>query len=113
MVKRAWSKGEPRSGGISFYPQVTQQDCPTVIALLAEKNRIRDAAREYLESLMEEQLNTILEKRPQQWFSDLRSPAFILLHVITHTFHHKGQLVAMLRALGYPAPDTDMQRDAG
>jgi uncharacterized damage-inducible protein DinB len=34
----------------------------------------------------------------------------ILLHVITHTFHHKGQVVAMLRVLGHPAPDTDLQR---
>lgn len=40
----------------------------------------------------------------------LRSPAFILLHVITHAFHHKGQVVAMLRILGYPAPDTDLQQ---
>jgi uncharacterized damage-inducible protein DinB len=41
---------------------------------------------------------------------ELKSPAFILLHVVTHTFHHKGQVVAMLRTLGYPAPDTDLQR---
>src|SRR5689334_16537142 len=38
---------------------------------------------------------------------ELRSPAFILLHVITHAFHHKGQVVAMLRIHGYSAPDTD------
>jgi uncharacterized damage-inducible protein DinB len=41
---------------------------------------------------------------------ELRSPAFIVLHVKTHTFHHKGQIVAMLRILGYPAPDTDLQQ---
>ena len=28
--------------------------------------------------------------------------------VITHAFHHKGQVVAMLRILGYPAPDKRM-----
>jgi len=33
-----------------------------------------------------------------------------VLHVITHAFHHKGQIVAMLRILGYPAPDTDLQQ---
>jgi hypothetical protein len=40
---------------------------------------------------------------------ELRSPVFIVLHVKTHTFHHKVQIVAMLRILGYPAPDTDLQ----
>jgi uncharacterized damage-inducible protein DinB len=43
------------------------------------------------------------------WGGELRSPAFIVLHVITHAFHHKGQIVAMLRIQGYPAPDTDLQ----
>ena len=63
----------------------------------------------YLEGLTEEQLNTTLAERPVDWGGELRSPAFILLHVITHAFHHKGQVVAMLRILGYPAPDTDLQ----
>jgi len=28
---------------------------------------------------------------------------------LARQFHHKGQIVAMLRILGYPAPDTDLQ----
>jgi uncharacterized damage-inducible protein DinB len=64
----------------------------------------------YLDSIGERQLNTELEKYPEGWIGPHRSPAFILLHVITHGFHHKGQIVAMLRLLGYPAPDTDLQR---
>jgi uncharacterized damage-inducible protein DinB len=86
-----------------------EEDCPTMIALLAARDRVREATRTYLRSLSEEQLNTTLAKRPVDWGGELRSPAFILLHVITHAFHHKGQIVAMLRILGYPAPDTDLQ----
>ena len=52
----------------------------------------------------------MLERYHEEWTTPHRTPAFILLHVITHGFHHKGQIVAMLRLLGYPAPDTDMQR---
>jgi uncharacterized damage-inducible protein DinB len=52
----------------------------------------------------------VLTTRPVDWGGELRSPAFIVLHVITHAFHHKGQIVAMLRILGYPAPDTDLQQ---
>lgn len=85
------------------------EDCPTMAALRASTDRIREATRTYLENLTEERLNTNIEERPADWAYELRSPAFILLHVITHTFHHKGQVVAMLRILGYPAPDTDLQ----
>jgi len=87
-----------------------EEDCPTMTALMAAKSRLRDATRIYIDNLSEAQLNTTLVNRPEVWFGELCSPAFILLHVITHTFHHKGQVVAMLRALGDPAPDTDLQR---
>ena len=87
-----------------------EEDCPTVAALQAAKDRIRDATKVYVEGLTEKGLNTTLAKRPEDWGGELRSPAFILLHVITHAFHHKGQVVAMLRILGYPAPDTDLQQ---
>lgn len=86
-----------------------EEDCRTMEALLAAKARIQEATRTYLGNLTEEQLNTTIAERPADWGGELRSPAFILLHVITHAFHHKGQVVAMLRSLGYPAPDTDLQ----
>jgi uncharacterized damage-inducible protein DinB len=85
------------------------EECPTMPALRASKDRIREATGTYLGKLREEQLNTTLAARPADWGGELRTPAFILLHVITHAFHHKGQIVAMLRILGYPAPDTDLQ----
>lgn len=92
------------------FPGWFAEDCPTIEALRSQKSRIRDATRSYLDTIGEAQLNTVLTKRPEGWHGALRSPAFILLHVITHTFHHKGQIVAMLRILGHPAPDTDLQR---
>src|SRR5262245_4170321 len=70
----------------------SEEQAPTIEALLAHKSRILAATRAYLDRLSEEQLNTSLAKRPEGWFGELRSPAFILLHVITHTFHHKGQV---------------------
>ena len=87
----------------------SEEDCPTMADLRAAKERLRRATQTYLGGLTEEQLNTPLAERPVDWGGELRSPAFILLHVITHAFHHKGQLVAMLRIHGYPAPDTDLQ----
>jgi len=87
-----------------------EKDCLTMPAMLAAKGRISQATRAYLNDLSEDQLNSMLAKRPSDWGGELRSPAFILLHVITHAFHHKGQIVAMLRIVGYPVPDTDLQQ---
>jgi uncharacterized damage-inducible protein DinB len=55
-------------------------------------------------------VNAELHAVPPNWVGPPRSPAFILHHVCTHAFHHKGQIVAMFRILGHPAPDTDLQR---
>lgn len=86
-----------------------EKDVPTIATMQAARQRVSEETRKYLNSLSEEQLNTTLASRPEGWGGELRSPAFILLHVITHAFHHKGQVVAMARILGYPAPDTDFQ----
>ena len=74
------------------------------------KRTVMGTTLAYLDSLSEGQLNTEMW-RPDEWAGPARAPAFILLHIVTHAFHHKGQVVAMLRLLGYPAPDTDMQRE--
>ncbi|UYZ63404.1 DinB family protein [Hymenobacter weizhouensis] len=38
------------------------------------------------------------------------TPLELFTHVITHEFHHKGQLLSMARQLGYPPVDTDVIR---
>ena len=93
-----------------IFPGWHEEDCPTMAHLVSAKDRIRDGTRAYVDNLTEEQLNTTLSTLPVDWGGELRSPAFILLHVITHAFHHKGQVVGMVRILGYPAPDTDLQQ---
>jgi uncharacterized damage-inducible protein DinB len=36
------------------------------------------------------------------------TPGKLLMHTITHEFHHKGQIVAMARHMGYEPPSTDV-----
>ncbi|MDB4905135.1 MAG: DinB family protein [Mucilaginibacter sp.] len=38
------------------------------------------------------------------------TPLQLFTHVITHEFHHKGQIMSMCRLLGYTPPDTDVIR---
>lgn len=37
-----------------------------------------------------------------------KTPQQLLIHSSTHEFHHKGQIVAMLRLLGYTPKNTDI-----
>jgi uncharacterized damage-inducible protein DinB len=82
----------------------------SVEAIRNFQTEVKAATITYLDALPESKLYSPLERYPETWIGPPRSPAYILLHVITHGFHHKGQLVAMLRLLGHPAPDTDIQR---
>ncbi|HVW12771.1 MAG TPA: DinB family protein [Mucilaginibacter sp.] len=43
-------------------------------------------------------------------FSMTLSPLQLYTHVITHEFHHKGQILTMSRLLGYTPADTDAIR---
>jgi uncharacterized damage-inducible protein DinB len=38
------------------------------------------------------------------------TPLQVFTHVLTHEFHHKGQIMSMCRLLGYTPPDTDVIR---
>ena len=85
-------------------------DCPAVAEARLLQRETSEQTLAYLSGLTDEQLNSDTELRFPSGDIAARTPAFILHHVLTHGFHHKGQIVAMCRALGHPAPDTDLSR---
>ena len=64
----------------------------------------------YLAGLTDQQISSNAELRYPDGDLAVRTPAFVIHHVLTHAFHHKGQIVAMCRVLGHPAPDTDLSQ---
>lgn len=88
------------------------EDFRDVMSLMAAKRTVANETAKYLDSLSEAELNRELAVKPKEWVGPLRSPAFILLHIVTHAFHHKGQMATMLRMLGHPIGDTDLQRES-
>jgi uncharacterized damage-inducible protein DinB len=36
------------------------------------------------------------------------SPAWVFMHLLTHEFHHRGQVAAMCRSLGSPATNLEL-----
>jgi len=105
-VETAWVSAL-RGAPISRLPAA---DHATLNSIIEAKHRVAKSSLSYLDGLSESELNTEVSALPKEWIGAPRSPAFILLHVLTHTFHHKGQMAAMLRLLDQPAPDTDLQR---
>jgi uncharacterized damage-inducible protein DinB len=85
-------------------------DFPIVADAIRLQQEVSGRTERYLESLTDQQLNTDTELLFSDGDSAVRTPALILHHVFTHAFHHKGQIVAMCRELGHPAPDTDLNR---
>jgi uncharacterized damage-inducible protein DinB len=58
----------------------------------------------------EGRLDTIVNGTTINGRSAQSTPLELFTHVITHEFHHKGQLLSMFRLLGHEPPDADVIR---
>jgi uncharacterized damage-inducible protein DinB len=83
---------------------------PTVSDARVLQSQARSRTLDYLASLTDHHLNVNAELRFADGEIAYSTPALILHHVLTHAFHHKGQIVAMCRILSLPAPDTDLNQ---
>lgn len=84
--------------------------CPTVADARLLQYEVRLQTLEFLAALTDQRLSSDTELRFPDGDIAIRTPALVLHHVLTHAFHHKGQIVAMCRLLGHPAPDTDLNQ---
>jgi len=83
---------------------------PTVSDARVLQREVRLKTLNYLSDLSEQDLNARIELHFSDGDTAIRTPALVLHHILTHSFHHKGQIVSMCRSLGYPAPDTDLNQ---
>lgn len=72
------------------------------------KKQVRAATLAYLDGLSPEALEQEVTMTFEDGRSLSRTPAEVLHHILTHAYHHKGQIAAMCRLLGHPTPDTDL-----
>jgi len=83
------------------------EDYHSVEAVRARWEEVAAETKRFLGTFTAEQLTEI---RPYQWRGEtmhLRAD-FVVLHILTHEFHHKGQLMMALRSLGYGVEETDL-----
>lgn len=85
-------------------------DFPSIADAVHFQQEISHRTLQYLASLSDQQLNSNTELHFPDGDRAVRTPALVLHHIMTHAFHHKGQIVAMCREVGHPAPDTDLNQ---
>jgi len=91
-----------------YSEEATLPDLPHLAAIEAFRERTAAATRSYLEQATEAELNT-----PRVMISDpgetrLLRPADVIMRVVTHIFHHQGQVLAMCRSIGKPNDTHDL-----
>ncbi len=106
-VYRFWLAENAMKEAVPSYEKESFTNIQRIYALFEQVNQIMDKFLEHFKDRMDEPLNisiTRLEKTIKA------SPMTIFTHVITHEFHHKGQILSMSRQLGYVPVDTDVIR---
>jgi uncharacterized damage-inducible protein DinB len=105
---RSWlgriAQGQP-------YPAQEPEAAPDVATLRALFQEIDGLVASFSAAIGEEEWQLTEDVAAAGRDRPLRlTPLELFMHVITHEFHHKGQVLTMSRQLGYQPADTDVIR---
>ncbi|MGI4869858.1 MAG: DinB family protein [Janthinobacterium lividum] len=104
---RHWLGIVGQQQAIEYYDPAEATNLAAVRQLFAEVDALATA---YYTAAAPNWLDTQLLAVPGQPGPLALSPLTLFTHVLTHEFHHKGQVLSMSRQLGYPPVDTDVIR---
>lgn len=91
----------------SFYKTADVKSLREIIGLF---DLVNFFMAEFVEKYQNNFLEPITALIKHRGFSMTLTPMHLFTHVITHEFHHKGQILTMSRLLGYTPVDTDIIR---
>jgi len=91
---------------INFREDISFTNIDQIKRLYAEADETVANFLHHFSGHLEERINSTLSSNRQV----SASPLELFTHVITHEFHHKGQMMTMCRLLGHMPPDTDVIR---
>ena len=91
-----------------YSEEATVPNVPDLAAIEAFREQTASTTRSYLERATEAELNTprLMITDPGQ--TRLLRPADVIMRVVTHIFHHQGQVLAMCRSIGKPNNTHDL-----
>ena len=91
-----------------YHVEAVLPDLSTIAAVGAFRREVAATTRAYLESASEAELNTPRLMTSDPGETRVLRPADVILRIVTHIFHHQGQVLAMCRALGRPNQTADL-----
>jgi uncharacterized damage-inducible protein DinB len=96
-----------RFAGLAESPPLATADFPDLITWIMAWEESASEVEAFLASLTDEQLQL-----PLRWTSNQEAVSAPLwqavLHLVNHSTYHRGQVVSLLRQMGYPPPSTDL-----
>ena len=100
-----WSANFPMNKGMPYTDENSVSDIATIHQLFAEAD---DLVMDFLNHFNDPYLTVTNKVRSGKTVTVTILELFT--HMITHEFHHKGQIMTMCRLLGHVPPDTDAIR---
>ena len=86
---------------------VPQEGYTTLDLIRALYRQVDDTVTIFLENFSGK-MDTLIKEIHDDGYHDSATPLQLFTHVMTHEFHHKGQILSMFRILGHVPPDTDV-----
>ncbi len=92
------------------YEKLNEEDFETIASIRAMFDGVNKTMTQFLTDFAEKLNDPIIRTLLPEQRKVSATALEIFTHVVTHEFHHKGQILTMCRLLGYPPPDTDIIR---
>jgi uncharacterized damage-inducible protein DinB len=97
-----------RFSGLAEDPPLRTADFPDLLTWIQAWEESASGVEAFLASLTDEQLEL-----PLNWTASSGEAATAplwqaVLHLVNHATYHRGQVVSLLRQMGYPPPSTDL-----
>lgn len=96
--------------GLNTMPFAASDTVHTVDEIRVLYKSVNELVNVFLKNFNHDIETPILGRIPQRDLQITVTPLQLYTQVITHEFHHKGQLLSMSRQLGYTPVDTDIIR---
>lgn len=103
----SWLDNFGLDGSRAFYGNEEAQTLDQIKMIMDEVDLI---VNDFLEKYSDDYQSAITKHIARKGITLTLTPLQLFTHVITHEFHHKGQILTMSRLLGYTPVDTDVIR---
>jgi uncharacterized damage-inducible protein DinB len=103
----SWLKNFGMDGALPFYETEDMKDMDDIKLLFEKVDLI---VGDFLQKYKDDYEQLLTKEIKRKGITVTLTPLQLFTHVITHEFHHKGQMLTMSRLLGYTPVDTDVIR---